>query len=195
MRIFTGRILDSLGCKVSSCGQRRLWSDCVDAQADLSLCWAHMSSGTFSHVAAGILVIHYYVYKIKKPSLKFQYPQHFYGRCKISNDSRCCIEWLSSAINYDASHKRDSYCMCGFPDQTAFKLNRSSKIQYRSLHQGGYRKKLIAQLGCPSPKVIKSHKKGALANSVDPDQTPQNAASDQGIHCLHLKYRNFYKTW
>ena len=24
----------------------------------------------------------------------------------------------------------------------------------------------------------------ACANSVDPDQTPQNAASDQGLHCL-----------
>ena len=24
----------------------------------------------------------------------------------------------------------------------------------------------------------------AWANSVDPDQTPQNAASDQGLHCL-----------
>ena len=28
--------------------------------------------------------------------------------------------------------------------------------------------------------------KGTLANSVDLDQTPQNAASDQGHHCLHL---------
>ena len=27
--------------------------------------------------------------------------------------------------------------------------------------------------------------KGALANSADPDQTLQNAASDQGLHCLH----------
>ena len=28
--------------------------------------------------------------------------------------------------------------------------------------------------------------KGTLANSVDPDQTPHhNAASDQGLHCLH----------
>ena len=26
----------------------------------------------------------------------------------------------------------------------------------------------------------------AYANSVDPDQTPQIAASDQGLHCLHL---------
>ena len=27
--------------------------------------------------------------------------------------------------------------------------------------------------------------KGTLANSVEPDQTPQNAASGQGLHCLH----------
>ena len=26
----------------------------------------------------------------------------------------------------------------------------------------------------------------AWANSLDPDQTPQNAASDQGLHCLPL---------
>ena len=25
---------------------------------------------------------------------------------------------------------------------------------------------------------------GTLANSADPDQTPQNAASGQGLHCL-----------
>ena len=25
---------------------------------------------------------------------------------------------------------------------------------------------------------------GTLANSADPDQTPQNTASDQGFHCL-----------
>ena len=24
----------------------------------------------------------------------------------------------------------------------------------------------------------------AFVNNVDPDQTPQNAASDQGLHCL-----------
>ena len=28
------------------------WSDCADAQADLSLHWAHMSDSTFSHVTA-----------------------------------------------------------------------------------------------------------------------------------------------
>ena len=52
IRIFTGRILDSQVCKVSSLGQRGLWSDCADAQADLSLLRAQMSEGTFSAVAA-----------------------------------------------------------------------------------------------------------------------------------------------
>ena len=50
--IFTGRSLGSQGCKVSSCGQRRLWSDCADAQADQSLRWTHMSEGTFFDIVA-----------------------------------------------------------------------------------------------------------------------------------------------
>ena len=50
-RILTGRILDSQGRKVSSFGQQRLCSDCVDAQADLSLRWAHMSEDTLHHAA------------------------------------------------------------------------------------------------------------------------------------------------
>ena len=36
------RWIGSLGTKLSSCGQRRLWSAWADAQADLSLRWAHM---------------------------------------------------------------------------------------------------------------------------------------------------------
>ena len=28
--------------------------------------------------------------------------------------------------------------------------------------------------------------KRVLANRADPDQTPQNAASDQGLHCLQI---------
>ena len=49
IRIFTGRILDSKGCKVSPFGQQR---HCVDERADLSLRFALMSEGTFSPVAA-----------------------------------------------------------------------------------------------------------------------------------------------
>ena len=44
-----------LGCKVSSCGQRRLWSDCVDLQTDMSFRWAQMSEVKFSHVEAAVI--------------------------------------------------------------------------------------------------------------------------------------------
>ena len=37
--------LSKKGCKISSCGQWRLWSDYMDAQADLR--WAHMPEGMF----------------------------------------------------------------------------------------------------------------------------------------------------
>ena len=38
------------------------------------------------------------------------------------------------------------------------------------------------------------HKKGAFVNSVDQDQTPQNAVSDQRLHCCN-KFSYFYNTW
>ena len=34
-----------------------------------------------------------------------------------------------------------------------------------------------------NPKYLNGQ---VCANSVDPDQTPQNAASDQGLHCLPI---------
>ena len=37
--------------------QRRLWSDWVDAQADLSLRWVHMSICWFCHAAAQVLTL------------------------------------------------------------------------------------------------------------------------------------------
>ena len=54
IRIVTGRNLDSKGCKVSSCEQRKRRSDCADALDDLSFRRAHMSEGTFSDVATQI---------------------------------------------------------------------------------------------------------------------------------------------
>ena len=47
IRIFARCILDNQGCKVSSCGQRRLWSDCAHAQSDLSLRLADMAMVSF----------------------------------------------------------------------------------------------------------------------------------------------------
>ena len=61
---FTGRLCDIQGCNASSSGQRRLWSDCADAQADLR--WAHMSKGTFSHVA-----VRFYIRAISWNSLGY----------------------------------------------------------------------------------------------------------------------------
>ena len=40
-------------------------------------------------------------------------------------------------------------------------------------------------------KLPYSIKRQAWANSIDPDQTPQNAASDQGLHCKPL-IQQFY---
>ena len=36
---------------------------------------------------------------------------------------------------------------------------------------------------------------GTLAKNVAPDQTPQNEASDQGLHCLHLMQEFLKKIW
>ena len=47
------------------CGQRRLWSDYVDAQADLSLRWAHTSEGMFSHVEAETIKHAYRMFKFR----------------------------------------------------------------------------------------------------------------------------------
>ena len=40
--------------KVSSLGERRLWSDYADTQGDLSVYQTHMSEGTFSHMMTRI---------------------------------------------------------------------------------------------------------------------------------------------
>ena len=49
IRIFSGHIFGySQGCKVSTCGQRRLQSDCADAQSDWSLRWTHVRRYIFS---------------------------------------------------------------------------------------------------------------------------------------------------
>ena len=42
IRVFAVHLMDSYGLKLSSCGQRRLWSDWADPQADLSLRYAHI---------------------------------------------------------------------------------------------------------------------------------------------------------
>ena len=57
-RAFAVRFMGSSGPKLPSCGQRRHWSDWADAQADLSIHWAHMSVCWFCHEVAHILMLH-----------------------------------------------------------------------------------------------------------------------------------------
>ena len=52
IRVCAVHSMGSLGPKVSSCVQWRLWSDWVDAWTDLSLCWARRSFCWFCHVQA-----------------------------------------------------------------------------------------------------------------------------------------------
>ena len=52
IRVFAVRSMGSLGPNFASGGQRWLWSDWADAQADLSLCWAHTSFCWFCHAVA-----------------------------------------------------------------------------------------------------------------------------------------------
>ena len=52
--VFAVHSICSSGPKLSSCGQSWLWSDWANAQADRSLCWAHMPFCWFCHEAAQI---------------------------------------------------------------------------------------------------------------------------------------------
>ena len=55
-RVFPGHCLGSQGSKASSGGQRRLWSACADAQADLSLRSSHTQSWRKCCLPASLLV-------------------------------------------------------------------------------------------------------------------------------------------
>ena len=48
-----------------------------------------------------------------------------------------------------------------------------------------YSAKHITQFLYDKPIYAQRPIKGTLAKSVDPDLTPQNVASDQGLHCLN----------
>ena len=52
IRVFAMRSVVAKGPMLSSCGQRRFWSDWADAQAGLSLRWAHMTFCRFCHALA-----------------------------------------------------------------------------------------------------------------------------------------------
>ena len=54
-RVMVYPSLDSLEVVEGTCDQQKLWSDCADAQADLSLRWSHKSYCRFCRALAQIL--------------------------------------------------------------------------------------------------------------------------------------------
>ena len=91
------RILDSLGCKVSHADNED-WLDGIDAQADLSLLWAYLSEGMFSHVEAYTIWIN-----ITKTRL-FKYIENFASK-----------NWKFSDKNSDTFHISAQNIDWGYP--------------------------------------------------------------------------------
>ena len=122
IRVFAVRSMGSLVPKVSSCGQRRLWSDWADAQADLSLRWAHshfvrfvmrrliLQFCTISYILASVswpcCIIFYVVvssnYSWKDGSFRGNYVQYKHKKLMHRRDSNCtCIcQSLLTKLNW-----------------------------------------------------------------------------------------------
>ena len=56
IRVFAVRSMGTWGPNVSSCGQRRLWSDWADSQTDLCLRWAQWPICWSWHAAAHVCI-------------------------------------------------------------------------------------------------------------------------------------------
>ena len=56
-RVLIHPSLDSQEAVEGSCDQQRLWSDCADGQADLSICWWHKSYCRFCCALAHFVVL------------------------------------------------------------------------------------------------------------------------------------------
>ena len=100
--IYTGRMLDkcSLGCKVSSCGQGRLWSNCANAQSDLSLRWAHARRYVFSRL-----------YHMCTCSVNFPKYRHLFSfRHQIQPIIVCSIERMNTQSNQELNLSRMATC-------------------------------------------------------------------------------------
>ena len=77
IRVFAVRSMGSWGTKLSSCWQRRLWSDWADTQADLSLRSAH-SHCWFCHEAAHFCCLGKIVWLCASKSISFWICREFW---------------------------------------------------------------------------------------------------------------------
>ena len=98
VRIVPGRILDSLGCNVSSCWQRRLYSDCAGL---VSLRRAHVSEGKFYHVAVEIKLQLLLYCDVNRPGLKDHHRKNWSqleNNLVNQTDIFCLLWWLFTHV-------------------------------------------------------------------------------------------------
>ena len=93
----------------STCDQQRLWSDCANAQSDLSLCWSHKSYCWFCCMLASIISViklteiqvetPLVILHIGTPILTILMPQreHMSGKkSRPLSDTIFCVVWVWS---------------------------------------------------------------------------------------------------
>ena len=85
---------DSQERKVFSCVQQRLWSDCIDAQADLSCCWTHNISRLLT--------------KPTKWSVRPAKTQVSLGIRPVWSESSLCTQWVAKDLSFLHADSEDS---------------------------------------------------------------------------------------
>ena len=106
IRIFTDRILDIQECKVSLCGQRRIWSGCTDAQAELSSLGANVRR-VFSHVEGLIRI--FYTQASEALTRFFFFFFFFFLQSVASDQSLHCLPIIQQFLDKSVVSKMDLF--------------------------------------------------------------------------------------
>ena len=100
IRVIAVRLMGSSGPKLSSCGQRRLWSDWADAQADLSLIhpgWSESSLGALSWLNSIFFIQCIFKKKFLLLTMCFEKPFYYFS-CHFPRHFLFCEYRLNSQI-------------------------------------------------------------------------------------------------
>ena len=105
IRIFTRRMLDRKGYKVSPCEQLRLWLDSANAQADLNIRWMRMTEDVFWRCGSNTpwiptcpLRLHYHV--------SLQWTAKAFIKDALTEQSICCSQMHKGILLYKWKSKR-----------------------------------------------------------------------------------------
>ena len=122
--VFAVCSMGSQGPKLSSCRQRRLWSDWTDAQTDLSLRWAYMSFCWFCHAVAHFFMADLFA--------KIKYAKHDAFVNSIIKNSRAIRFWFKENQRPMAHNAhlhvqlwwiiQPKYCKCCMQEKLTFRL-------------------------------------------------------------------------